>query len=106
MRDDDLPGEASATIETETATPNPNETPEQRAKREADDKVLRTMRGRFKTGGNGWRHFRENALLDAKFRAGTWGKKSFQWIDNIADRARRRRRPCSPSTARPASCTR
>lgn len=64
------------------------------AKRLKDAPVLATMRKRFKQCVSAYGHFRENAILDAKFRAGTWGNKSYQWIDGIQKEREIDQRPC------------
>jgi hypothetical protein len=89
-----IPGrEAAVTIVTESATRQP-ETDAQKAKREADTATLAQMVADWKLANAGLAHFRENAVLDAKFRAGTWGKKTFQWEDKIRILRESQGRPC------------
>lgn len=89
-----IPGrEAAVTIVTESATQKP-ETADQQATREADAQTLAQMMTDWKLANAGLAHFRENAVLDAKFRAGTWGKKTFQWDDKIRLLRESQGRPC------------
>lgn len=64
------------------------------AKRLKDAPVLATMRQRFKAIVDATSHFRQNAIDDAKFRAGTWGKKSYQWVPGIQEEREQDERPC------------
>ena len=42
-------------------------------------------RKQFRTIASGEEHFRSEARDDARFRAGTWGEKSFQWPSGIKE---------------------
>lgn len=83
MDDLTLPNESS--VEVETVTPKATETPEAKAKRLRDEKLLFLARKQFKTALNATEHFRTQAQDDQRFRAGTWGKKSFQWPPGIQE---------------------
>lgn len=72
-----LPDEASITVESETE--DANETSDEKAQRKSDEKILAIARKRFRTVQTAEQAFREEALDDTRFRAGTWKGKSFQW---------------------------
>jgi hypothetical protein len=89
-----IPGrEASVEIYTESATKKA-ETANEQKERERKDGLLKQMLADWKIANAGLAHFRENAVLDAKFRAGTWGTKTFQWDENIRRERAADGRPC------------
>lgn len=89
-----LPDEAAATVTTESATEESRLTNDQKAKKAKDEKTLALLRKRIKTGLDGFSHFRKNAILDSKFRAGTWGDVSYQWDQAIEAERKDDQRPC------------
>ena len=86
-----LPGESS--IETVSLT-TPEESPSTKATREKNEKVLALARQRFHVCQSAYAHFREQAKDDIRFRAGTWGDRSFQWNEGIQEKRRATDCPC------------
>jgi hypothetical protein len=86
--------EAAATIQTESATEDDRLDDDQKAQRDTDAATLKLLRKRIKAGMGAWGHFRKQAVLDMKFRAGTWGDKSFQWLDGVQTERIADGRPC------------
>lgn len=93
MEDDDLtlPGEASITVESNTTA---TETDDEKVERERIEKILKLARKRFRTVIDAESHFRTEAQDDIKFRAGTWGKQSFQWPAGVQQQREAEDRPC------------
>jgi hypothetical protein len=83
--------EASVTVESATSV---EETPAAKLTRERDAKVLAIMRTRLRNCISAEEHYRTEAIDDSKFRAGTWGKKSFQWHAGIQEQRIADGRPC------------
>src|SRR5262245_54112627 len=81
-------------IVTESLGGRDPETPEGKAERERVEKVLRIARQRFKTACDAEEHYRRQAVLDGKFRAGTWGDSSYQWPDGVQQERISQQRPC------------
>jgi hypothetical protein len=89
-----IPGrEVAVEIYTESATQKA-ETADEQKERERQEGLIRQMLADWKIANAGLRHFRENAVLDAQFRAGTWGKKTFQWDEHIRAERAADGRPC------------
>ena len=103
--DDDLTirgREASVTVESATTK---DESPEAKAERQRKERLLKRLRKHIRSGVDAWDHFRKNAKKDAQFRAGTWGERSFQWIESIynerqEDQRRIERQPASDNGRR------
>jgi hypothetical protein len=78
-------------ITTESAVPKPGVDAAEKARVE---KILKIAFKEFRTIAAGEDHFRTQALDDTKFRAGTWGKKTYQWPSQIQERREAKNRAC------------
>ncbi|HUC40851.1 MAG TPA: portal protein, partial [Gemmatimonadales bacterium] len=86
-----LPGESS--VETLSLTTE-EMSAEKKAKKKADEEVLALARKRFRTCEDAYAHFRQQAQDDTRFRAGTWGDRSYQWNEGIQEKRKATDRPC------------
>lgn len=87
----DLTLPADSTIVTESATPKTGPDAEERERKK---KLLALARKQLKSVISGENFYREQAAKDAKFRAGTWGMKSYQWPDGVQEEREADKRPC------------
>lgn len=94
-RQDEAEVTAESAVEVE-------ETPEAKAERLRVETIMVLARKRFKTCVDGWAHYRSQAILDAKFRAGTWKERSFQWPDGVQEQRQQEERPCVTVNRMPA----
>jgi len=83
--DTTLPDEAA--VETESATQK-DLSPEEKKRKKYVEGRLALARAQFRSCVNATDHFRRNAIDDQRFRAGTWGDRSFQWPAGIAEARR------------------
>ncbi|MGH9257360.1 MAG: portal protein [Vicinamibacterales bacterium] len=75
-------------VSTTSAVPK-QDSPEGAATKKNTEKVLERARKQARAGFAAWNHFRENARLDARFHAGTWGDTvTYQWPTEIAQKRR------------------
>lgn len=84
------PGETSITTESATTKP---ETPAAKKRREYVESTLKVARRQFRTSASAMQFWREQALDDERFRAGTWGTKSFQWPKGMKEKRDEQQRP-------------
>lgn len=76
-----------STIDTESAVTK-KETPAEKKQREADAKTIKKAIKQFRSIVRGEQFYRQQAVEDMKFRAGTWGTKSFQWPEGMLEKRR------------------
>lgn len=70
----------------ESQTKRDKETPEEKVKREAQEKTLKKAFREFKAIKEAERQFRIDAKDDAQFRVGTKGEKHYQWPASVEEK--------------------
>jgi hypothetical protein len=89
-------------ITTERAEDDGADDLRKKSKPGKDADVLALMRKRLRQCLDAEEHFREQAIDDAKFRAGTWGSTTYQWPAGIQQARQADGRPCLTINRMPA----
>jgi hypothetical protein len=89
-------------IVTERADDDGTNDPRKKSKPDKDAEVLAIMRKRLRQCLDAEQHFREQAVEDSKFRAGTWGTTTYQWPAGIQQARQADGRPCLTINRMPA----